>query len=130
MLQNRQYYNRTSCIHHSPPPTPLLLYVYIIYIYIFFPGKMYIEMHKSYQDPSPCPQFQSCLAEIWLNCLPDVNAIDGFPAVSYRELNHPSLDLGLLRKEECLCFQWKSIWVPSLAAALLPIHKCNPGMPS
>lgn len=114
-------------------PTPysiIIICVYYIYIYFFFPGKMYIEMHKSYQDPSPCPQFQSCLAEIWLNCLPDVNAIDGFPAVSYRELNHPSLDLGLLRKEECLCFQWKSIWVPSLAAALLPIHKYNPGMPS
>ena len=78
-----------------PPPTPLLLYV-CIYIFPPPPGKMYIEMHKSYPDPSPTPQFQSCLAEIWLSCLPDVNAIDGFPAVSYRELNHPSLDLGLL----------------------------------
>lgn len=49
------------------------------------------------------------MAKIWLYFLPDVNAIDGFPAVSYTELTHPSLDLGLVGEEECLCFQSESI---------------------
>lgn len=56
-----------------------------------------MEKHTSYQDPFP-PFIPILLGKNLPLCLPNVNAIDGFPAVSYTELTHPSLDLGLARR--------------------------------
>lgn len=79
-------------------------------------------MNKSYPDPF-FSSFQSCLAKIWFDCLPNVNAIDGFPAVSYTELNHPSLDLGFGQKWNAFVLSQKAYGILGLTAALLPTGK-------
>lgn len=73
-------------------------------------------MHKSYQDPF-FKKFPSCLGKIWIYCLPSVNAIVGFPAVCYPELNHPSPALGLAGRGGMLLFSVRKhlgcqVWLP------------------